>query len=260
MDDRPKAWRVNRSPRLSAAEFGEYMAADDGPRETILRDAKYERLARTLLYRDVQQAVAQYIASHTRDRRILRDCRTALEGKLLAASDPTRRNNLAYELQALDKFESALNELGIAGVTGALVSNRNTAMRMEGVSISIRPTAWLTQARMRSADRVGAVLIDFAKGQPLRTELAEEKARNAMEHIACLLHLKTQQDRCDNGEKAHNELCFLYHLHRGQLIAAPVNYARKVKNMEAVCRVVANAWDGIQPPSSFDPNDATYRS
>lgn len=235
------------------------MAADDGPRETILRDAKYERLARSLLYRDVQNAVSRYIASPIRDRKILDGCRKTLEDKQRATSDPTKLNNLAYEVQALDRFEAALNELGISGLQGALVSNQNTGLKIERVSISIWPTAWLTQARPRAADRVGAVLIDFAKGLPLRTEAARLKARNAMEHVACLLHLKAQESRCADGQKAASDLCFLYHLHRGEMVSAPANYARKVRNMEAVCRVIAKGWDGIKPPSSFDPDDAVYR-
>ena len=71
MDAPKKVWRVNRKPRFTVLDMGEYMAADDGPRETLLRNMKYERLARTLTYRTLYDAVASYLASPTRDRRIL---------------------------------------------------------------------------------------------------------------------------------------------------------------------------------------------
>jgi hypothetical protein len=50
MEDSKFIWRVNRKPRATVLEMGDYMAADDGPRETILRNLKYERIAPSLIY------------------------------------------------------------------------------------------------------------------------------------------------------------------------------------------------------------------
>ena len=40
MPDSEIIWRVNRTPRFPLLSIGEYMMADDGPRETIRRNMK----------------------------------------------------------------------------------------------------------------------------------------------------------------------------------------------------------------------------
>jgi hypothetical protein len=71
MEDSDFVWRVNRKPRTTVLEMGEYMAADDGPRETIVRNWKFERIAPSLIYDKLNQAVSSYLASPTLDRGIL---------------------------------------------------------------------------------------------------------------------------------------------------------------------------------------------
>ena len=57
-------WRVNRKPRFPILSMGEYMVADDGPRETMRRNMKYERISPTLLYAKLQRAVAKDIPNN----------------------------------------------------------------------------------------------------------------------------------------------------------------------------------------------------
>jgi hypothetical protein len=56
-----KKWRVKRHPRFTVLDFGEYMAADAAPRETIRRDMKYERIGRTLLYDRLRRAIPRFL-------------------------------------------------------------------------------------------------------------------------------------------------------------------------------------------------------
>jgi hypothetical protein len=109
-------WRVNRRPRFTVLDMGEYMAADDGPRETILRNMRYESLARTLVYRHLRRAVARFLASPVRDLGILSKCREDLESERNNATNPQQRENLSYEIRALAAFEQSLNALGVTGL------------------------------------------------------------------------------------------------------------------------------------------------
>lgn len=236
------------------------MAADDGPRETILRDAKYERVIRSLLYRDITETVKQYLSSPIRDARILAKGRARLNSLLESADDPTRKSNMRHQIATLDAFESALNSLGLGGLQAEMVSNENTALLIEGVKISVWPTVWLRQARPKGADLVGALMLDFAKGLPLRTDAARQKALTAMEFTTYLLHRKVAAERCSDGSKVSGSLCVMHHLHRGESVSAPDNYRNKLKNMEAVCRAIFRQWDTILPPAQYDPSDATIRS
>lgn len=116
MSESSVIWRINRRPRLSVLEMGEYMAADDGPRETQLRNMKYERLAPSLMYRKLGFAVTGYLISPARDRRILAACRQDLEESRALVTEPQQLENINYELRALEAFERSMNMLELGGI------------------------------------------------------------------------------------------------------------------------------------------------
>jgi hypothetical protein len=253
------AWRVNKSPRFTALELGEYMASEDGPRETILRNAKYERLGGSLLYRTVQQDVARFLASPTRDRTILVRCRERLVAARNAAVDPKKRARWDLQLAALTTFEERLNRLAIAGIEISLASPRQNKLNIADVAVSVFPTVWLTKRRMRWADLVGGLIVDFAKGDACKTDEAKAKAAKAMMHSAILLHSYVERERCHDGSKPSPEHCLIFHVHRGDVAEAPSGYKRDLHNIHEACRGIADRWEKIRAPSSFDPAKAAYR-
>lgn len=256
MDDPKKVWRVNRKPRFTVLDMGEYMAADDGPRETLLRNMKYERIARTLTYRTLYLAVASYLASPTRDRRILEKCRKVLEDELTLAINPTVIDNLTYELRALETFERSLNAMDIGSVTLERAATA-TPLNIEGVKISVRPTVYIRAARPRGVDLRGALVVDMAKGTLPKTDEAQAKLTKAMVHSAVLLHEHVAAALGDG--KPSNAHAVIFHAHRQEWVSAPANYRSLLRNIEAVCRNIDRSWNGIVAPDNFDATRATYR-
>ena len=89
------------------------MAADSAPRETILRDMKYERIGRTLIYDRLRRVIPRFLASPTRDRGVLAERRADLVRRRATATSPQQAENLTYEIRALEEFENSLNALGM---------------------------------------------------------------------------------------------------------------------------------------------------
>jgi hypothetical protein len=239
--------------------MGEYMAADDGPRETILRNMKFERLAPTLIYRHVHRAVSAFLASPTRDRSILLRCRMLLENERDSAALPQQRENIIFALRALETFERSLNALGLDGLN---FENAPAArpLRIEGVSVSVQPTAHIRVKRMRGADLVGAIVVDLAKGIEAKTEESKSRTTAGMVHAAALLHQYVTNTLAREDARPSSDHCVIFHSYRRARVSSPSNYRRKLRNVEAVCRVIARGWNDIVPPPSFDPNFATYRN
>jgi hypothetical protein len=254
-----KIWRVNRHPRFTVLEMGEYMAADDGPRETLLRNMKYERLARSLTYRKLSLAVTGFMVSPTRDRRILAACRQDLEDSKPLTRDPQQLENIKYELRALDVFERSLNMLELGGIN-LLRPPQTSPLMIEGVRISVRPTAHIRVARPRAPDLLGAIVVDVAKGIEPRSDDAKARATNAMTHSAILLHEHVTEVFADDDGKPSLEYCVVFHTHRQERVCAPSAYRRTLRNIEAVCRNITRGWEGVEPPISFDPARASYRN
>jgi hypothetical protein len=233
------------------------MAAEDGPRETILRNMHYERVSRSLIYRLLWPAVSRFLSSPTRDRRILAECRISLEEAIKVAENPQKKDNLTYELNALAAFERSLNALEIGGLN--LERSAPRRLMIEGVTVSVRPSAHIRVSRQRGADLHGAVLIDVAKGIEPKTDEAKVRLTNGMMHSAIVLHQHVVETTPEDA-KTSPEHCFIFHAHRQERVTAPTNSRRTYRNIEAVCRNIARSWDGIVPPDSFDKKRATYRN
>lgn len=251
-------WRVNRKPRFTVLDMGEYMAADDGPRETLLRNMKFERMARTLTYRTLHQAVTSFLTSPTRDRRILEKCRQSLQDELTFATNPTVIDNLTYELRALEAFERSLNAMKITGVNLDRVG-RAGSLHIEGVKISVRPTTHIRVARPRGPDLLGALVVDLAKGILPKTQEAEAKLANGMVHSAVLVREYAEREFAGTDGKVSPEYSVVFHAHRLDWTCAPTNYRKLLRNVEAVCRNISRSWSLIEPPASFDKTRAVYR-
>lgn len=234
------------------------MAADDGPRETMLRDMRFERLSRTLIYKHLRLAVARFVASPTRNRSILEECRRRLEDEKASATSPQQGENLAYELRALDAFESSLNALGMAGLN-FLPAAPASPLKIEGVTVSVQPTAHILVRRSRGSDLAGAILIDLAKGTTPKSADAIAKRASGMAHAAVLVHEYVASALPDDDVKASPEHSIVFHSHRQERVCAPTSYRRMLRNVEAVCRNIARSWEGIQPPAAFDPAFAITR-
>ena len=254
-----KTWRVNRTPRFTVLDMGEYMVIEDGPRETMRRNMKYERIYGTTLYSKLNRAVARYLASPIRDQRILGECRRMLEGERDSATSPKARENATYAIRSLDAFERSLNALPIAGLNLELAPLY--PVRVFGrVKLSIQPTLLVRVVRPRGKDLRGAIIVDTAKGIEPKTDSAKERAQSAMLHTAFLLHEHVAASVVMDGERSSPEHCMVFHVHRQALERSPTNYRTMLRNVEAACRGIADAWNNIDPPPGFDPDRAQYRS
>jgi hypothetical protein len=219
---------------------------------------RYERLARTLIYRHLRTAISRFLASPVRDRGILAECRRILEDERAAATSVQQRENLTYEIRALEAFEASLNALGMAGLNFELAAAA-VPLHIEGVSISVQPTAHVRVRRPRGVDLIGAVVIDTAKGETPKTDAAKIKIADGMEHCEILLHQYVACEFPGKDPRPSTEHCFVFHAHRQERVAAPDPYRRMYRNMEAVCRNVARGWENIRPPANFDPAFAEDR-
>jgi hypothetical protein len=238
-------------------ELGEYMVADDGPRETILRNMRYERLAPTLMYRHLYRAIPRYLTSPTRDRGILTKCRLDLENERASAATPRARDNISYALQALDAFERSLNALPLTGWNLELAPPAKP-LRVNGVSVSVQPVAHIRIRRPRGCDLIGALLVDVAKGA--QTDDAKARASRSMSFASMLVNQYVVSVFPGDDPRPSTEHSIVFHAYRQERQNCPANYRRPMPNMEAACGIIRRGWDGINPPPDFDPAFAIYRA
>lgn len=253
-----KKWRVKRHPRFTVLDFGEYMAADPAPRETILRDMKYERIGRTLIYDRLRRAIPRFLTSPIRDRGILAECRADLARRKASATSPQQAENLTYEMRALEAFENSVNALEMGGLNFDLASAASP-IRVEGVSVSVQPTSHIRVRRPRGVDLAGALIVDTAKGQIPKTDKARSKLTNGMQYAAIMLHQYAIREFPGADPRASADHCIIFHTNRPERVTAPDPYRRLYRDIEAECRNIARAWPTIPEPPGYDSRDADLR-
>jgi hypothetical protein len=259
MSDSQIIWRVNRSPRFPVLSMGEYMVAPDGPRETMRRNMKYERISGTILYSKLQVAVAAFLASPVRDKRILDRCRIELEAARDTAATSRAGENATYALRALEAFMNSLNALQVGGLWLSKAPIYRAHI-IEGVKVSIQPTVLVSASRSRGKDLVGAVIVDTAKGIEPKTPETISRTTEAMVHASYLLHELVVASVANDDQRPSKEHCMIFHSYRQEVAICPTNYRRSLGNLQAACRDIASQWDRIEPPTSFDPARARYRA
>jgi hypothetical protein len=131
-------------------------------------------------------------------------------------------------------------------------------LEIEGVTVSVRPSAHIRVSRQRGADLHGAVVIDVAKGIEPKTDDAKARLKDGMTHSAIILHQHVVETAPEGGKPSPDH-CFIFHTHHQERITAPTSYKKTYRNIEAVCRNIARSWNGIVPPANFDKNRATHR-
>jgi hypothetical protein len=182
-----------------------------------------------------------------------------LEGERDAATLTQQRENIVFALRALETFERGLNALGLDGLN---FENAPAArpLRIEGVSVSIQPTAHIRVKRPRGIDLVGAIVVDVAKGIEAKTDESKSRTTAGMVHAAALLHQYVTTTLAAGNARPSSDHCVIFHSYRRERVCSPSSYRRKLRNVEAVCRIIARGWNDVVPPPSFEPAFAVYRN
>ena len=93
MARRPR-YREQESPRLSANQMAEYLVSLPVAQQRIIRNARWQPSILVARYRDARKALSRFLASPTRDQRILDEARSSFEDRMErdGASQWTRQN------------------------------------------------------------------------------------------------------------------------------------------------------------------------
>jgi hypothetical protein len=118
-----------------------------------------------------------------------------------------------FTLRALEAFERSLNAPGLDGLTFEPAPAAQP-LRIQGVSVSVQPTAHIRVKRIRGADLVGAIVVDLAKGIESKTEESKSRTTAGMLHSAALLHQYVTSALARDGALPSAEHCVIFHSYR----------------------------------------------
>ena len=259
MEESEIYYRVHRKPRMSAAMLGEYMAAEDDERETVARNAKFAKTARTVTYKRAREFLIGFITSDRRDLRILYDAIKSWKsevGNPLSSADG--KDELQACIEALESVVTNYNALGFATLSTSRTPYKQPKMIIEGVKVSAQLDAFLHATERSGEKKIGGIQFQLSKGRAEGKKDETKAKRDLAGTYASVLMLRHVQEHfVDLGSPRH-DLCMLANVRKGRVWAAPENHKRMLNRIDAAARSIQASWNSIIPPADFDAAKARF--
>ena len=156
------------------------------------------------------------------------------------ASGPLQRDDATHSIEVLHAIQRMRNQLNIFEFHSA--PKDQGKLHVNGVEISVRADL-LVHSSSRGQQQIGAAVLRMTMDDA-ESEAAREKRRDMGLYVATLARLHVEQNIISDRAVA-NRLCLSVDVQHGEVFVAPNANARRVSNIENVCRVIAALWPTI---------------
>lgn len=232
-----KTHRMVKEPQISGRFLADYMAASDIRRRSILQACKYPPIARVIQHNEAKLQIGKFLRSGADDPAPLKDEASRLRNRM--ADDDFDRDLFDHNADYLDRFAKVSAIVDIPKAE-RFAPGQCPAVEREGVKITADVLMRLRRLTPTNKVRIGLVAIRYAKGTPLKADLAEWQSAFLYGYVGYL----DQEEGADPDRK----LCITVDGYSGTCTPAPTNVVTRLKNMDAACAGIAERWDNIAPP------------
>jgi hypothetical protein len=227
----PQERRVRVRPRMSSPKLGEYLYAEAGRREKLLRDQKFPPAFQTARYADAENAIrASLVSGRDVVERLKESAQTV--SSLVTTTD-WRTVSKRCCVQAIHDFAALFPSIPTAGSEFSIPEKGGIVLNLEGVVVSVHPVA-LSRREVRGRERRGAILAIFQKTDPV----GERPGKAVAELLRRALMQAGQPD-------LHPSECVVVDIFRKQIFTAPAQSQRVFANINSACREIAVRWPTI---------------
>lgn len=232
-------------PRLSASQLADYLVAPTPIGQLgILRQAKNPGPARPIIiqYQLAKRAIAECLRNRAQINQIVARTIYELEARRdNVANGPLIRDDAQRCIDVIEAFQQAQNRMDLWQHRYEEPTVPSPSMNISGVEVSVFPDI-VASIQQRGVNRVGQVFIRCAIGQT--TDVAENRRAEANSHLATIAHMHTMQYLQHLGSP-HAPTSIVIDVPRQAIVRGPVNYARRVANIETACQMIAAIWPTV---------------
>lgn len=229
---KPIQFRVYPNPRMSANMLGEYISASASRRHAIIKDSRIVPTYIAKRYNLASAAIADFLSDEFATLECLK--RKIIELKVADYTTKYEKEMSMSSIEALMAFANYAE-----GLQKSLLGHRIEMsahftyhkINLEGVEVSIRPEIII---RSSSNQIIGFIKLYFSKNN----ELDENRG----DFITCLGR--------SYFSEAHSLLlseknCFVLDVFTGELSSAPKAFKRRMSDITASCREIADRWNRV---------------
>lgn len=237
MSDQQKTHREVKLPQISARYLADYMAASERARRTIVRNCKYQPIARVVQHDEAKLVVAKHIREMKPDVDGLVAQAQALRERM--ADSDFDRDLFDHNADYIARFADVYPELTLPDAD-RIVPGKVFPITRHGVKITTEIHLRLRRLTKTNKVRVGAGMLRYAKGKALSQSVADWQAAFLYGYLGFV--------GVEDGAEVEHKLCLAIDAYIGIAYSAPTNSAGRFRDMEAACATIAERWPNIAPP------------
>lgn len=208
-----KTHRVVKNPQMSARHLADYMAASDRAARTIIRNCKYQPIARVVQHDEAKAAVSKFIRDgESGDKAYLSEKVDALRQRL--ADSDFDRDLYDHNADYIERFSKVSEQLVLPDAE-ILAPGKCAAIDMKGVRVTADIQFRLRRLTKTNKIRVGAGMLRYAKGKPLPVAVAAWQSAFLFGYLHELLP--------EDGAEPERKLCLTVDAYEGVGYPAPCN-------------------------------------
>lgn len=238
MPEEQKTHREVKFPQISARYLADYMAGSERAKRRIVRDCKYQPIARVVQHDEAKMAVSKHIRDGKADTTELAAEAQKLRDRM--ADSDFDRDLFDHNADYIARFVEVCGALKLPDAD-RMIPGKVAHLTRHGVKITTEIHFRLRRViKTTNQVRVGAAMLRYAKGKPLSAAVAEWQSAYLYGYLKAI--------GIEDGATVENKLCLTIDAYSGMAYEAPGNSASRFKNMEAACESIAERWPNIKPP------------
>ena len=211
----------------------------------ILRQAKNPGPAKPIIiqYQLARRAIAECLRNRAQINQIVARYVDEWEARHADGTNgPLVRDDAQRCIAVLQTFQQSQNQLDLWQHEYQEAIIPSPSLNINGVEISVYPDV-VASIQHRGVSRVGQVFIRCAIADG-NNNLAENRRAAANGHLATIAHIHTSQYLAHLGTP-HAPTSMVIDVPRQVIVRGPVNFARRVANIEAACAMISAIWPNV---------------
>lgn len=237
MLERTKTHRLVKKPQITARFLADYMAASERKRRTIIRQCKFQTLARVVQHNDAKLAISKALWNDNKGDDFLASECERIRNRIPDGDFDQLTNDANADY--IQKFITVRQNLELPKAEWS-APGKSPSTQIHGVKINLELQARLRRQTKTNKIRTGAAMLRYSKGKPLAQEIGLWQSAFLFGYI--------QGAEMEENSEPEQKLCLTIDAQSGAAIAAPADSISRFRNMQAACATIAERWDNIEPP------------
>lgn len=229
--------RKVKQPQISARYLADYMAASETAKRTIVRNCKFQPIARVVQHDEAKVFISKFIRERNPDIGPLTEEARRLRQRM--ADSDFDRDLFDHNADYIDRFAKVYPSLNLPEAD-LLAPGKAPAIALNGVKVTAEIQFRIRRLTKTNKVRLGAAMLRYAKGKPLPASVGEWQSAFVFGYL--------RLTDTEEGAEPEHDLCLTIDAYSGAIHPAPTNSTRRFQHMEAACATIAERWPNIPPP------------